>query len=63
MDRSGGAINENCPLILFHEVMKKNSSFVPSIYIHENLITFYSKSVPSKVMKENSIIVPFKIEP
>ena len=38
--------------------MKKNSIFVPSIYIHEKLIRFYSKTVPSKVMKKNSIIVP-----
>ena len=38
--------------------MMKNSIFVPSIYIHEKLIRFYYKIVPSKVMKENSIIVP-----
>ena len=39
----------HCPLSDFYEVMKKNSIFVPSIYIHEKLIRFYSKSVPSKV--------------
>ena len=50
----------HCPLSDFYEVMKKNSIFVPSIYIHEKLIRFYSKSVPSKVMMKNSIIVPSK---
>ena len=48
----------HCPLSDFYEVMKKNSIFVPSIYIHEKLIMFYSKIVPSKVMMKNSIIVP-----
>ena len=48
----------HCPLSDFYEVMMKNSIFVPSIYIHEKLIRFYYKIVPSKVMKENSNIVP-----
>jgi hypothetical protein len=46
--------------------MKKNSIFVPSIYIHEKLIRFYSKIVPSKVIMKNSIIVPsiyFHVKP
>ena len=56
----------HCPLSDFYEVMKKNSIFVPSIYIHEKLIRFYSKIVPSKVMMKNSIIVPsiyFHVKP
>ena len=56
----------HCPLSDFYEVMKKNSIFVPSIYIHEKLIRFYSKIVPSKVMMINSIIVPsiyFHVKP
>ena len=48
----------HCPLSDFYEVMKKNSIFVPSINIHEKLIGFYSKIVPSKVMMKNSIFVP-----
>ena len=64
-------MHENCPLWHcpprdFYEVMKKNSIFVPSIYIHEKLIRFYSKIVPSKVMMKNSIIVPsiyFHVKP
>ena len=51
-------MHENCPLSDFYEFMKKNYIFVPSIYVHEKLIRFYSKSVPSKVIKENSIFVP-----
>ena len=51
-------MHENCLLSDFYEFMKKNPFFVPSIYIYEKLIRFYSKSVPSKVMKENSINVP-----
>ena len=51
-------MHENCPLSDFYEFMKKNPFFVPSIYIYEKLIRFYSKSVPSKVNLKNSIIVP-----
>ena len=38
--------------------MKKNSIFVPSLYVYEKFIGFYSKSVPSKFMKEKFINVP-----
>ena len=71
MDRHKCDMHENgplwhCPLSDFYEVMKKNSNFVPSIYIHEKRIRFYSKTVPSKVMMKNSIIVPsiyFHVKP
>ena len=57
--------SDTVPSVIFMRSWKK-TILVASIYIHDKLISFYSKIVPSKVMMINYIIVPsihFHVKP